>query len=75
MLFMQKVVQMLHERLKAAVMKLGLFVNSISVLHVLAFNKVSSAGNCCDLFIFFSAEMSTNTAVGDSPFNYKKTET
>lgn len=57
MLFMQKVVQMLHERLKAAVMKLGLFVNSISVLHVLAFNKVSSAGNCCDLFIFFSAEM------------------
>lgn len=56
MLFMQKVVQM-HERLKAAVMKLGLFVNSISVLHVLAFNKVSSAGNCCDLFIFFSAEM------------------
>lgn len=57
MLFMQKVVQMLHERLKAAVMKLGLFVNSIYFLRVLAFNKVSSAGNCCDLFIFFSAEM------------------
>lgn len=57
MLFMQKVVQMLHEHLKAAVMKLGLFVNSISFLRVLAFNKVSSAGNCCDLFIFFSAEM------------------